>query len=168
MANWPYNTAAWQRLRLAKLASDPLCQPCGMRGDLTIANTVDHVTAIASGGNAFPALNELMSMCERCHNEKTNARDHPNSKPFGRSIKGFDVDGNPIDPHDDWHAGGGTSNHENEPCWGPAGEVGVYLVLDQKEEGNTVPDRNGICENVQDEDNYFENVSNENIFREDG
>ena len=28
MAKWPYSTARWKRLRLAKLAQDPVCQYC--------------------------------------------------------------------------------------------------------------------------------------------
>lgn len=133
MAEWPYSTAAWQRLRLAKLASNPLCQSCQLRGTITIANTVDHNIAIAAGGDAFPPLDELNSMCERCHSEKTNARDHPNSKPFGRNAKGFDLDGNPIDPDDGWHGAGGGQDHEIHSCSGPAGEMNIYLVSDARE-----------------------------------
>ena len=106
MADWPYNTTAWQKLRSAKLAHEPLCQPCQARGDFTPANTVDHMTPIASGGAPFPPLDRLMSMCERCHNEKTAANDRTHVKPFARKIKGFDADGNPVDPSDDWHGGG--------------------------------------------------------------
>lgn len=111
MAKWPYNTARWQRLRKAKLSVEPLCQACKARGKLTSADTVDHVKPINDGGDPFPSFDGLMSMCARCHNEKTAANDRQNSKPFARRIKGFDADGNPVDPGDDWHSGG-TSNHE--------------------------------------------------------
>jgi 5-methylcytosine-specific restriction enzyme A len=97
MAKWPYNTAAWQRLRLTKLASEPLCQPCKLRGKITTAKAVDHITPIARGGDAFPPLDGLMSMCERCHNEKTAAHDRKHKKPFARRFKGFDANGNPVD-----------------------------------------------------------------------
>lgn len=102
MANWPYNTSAWQRLRKAKLTSQPTCEPCGLRGEVMLANTVDHITPINAGGDPFPPLDCLMSMCERCHNEKTAARDRKNTKPFARKMKGFDTDGNPIDGSDAW------------------------------------------------------------------
>ena len=111
MANWPYNTAQWKRLRKAKLAAVPLCVPCQARDRLTPANTVDHIKPINEGGDPFPDFDGLMSMCPRCHNEKTSANDRQHNKPFARQIKGFDVNGNPIDPGDDWH-GGGVSNHE--------------------------------------------------------
>ena len=129
MAEWPYNTAAWRKLRLAKLASAPLCQPCKMRGQLTNANTVDHIKPIASGGDVFPSLCELMSMCSRCHNEKTAANDRRQTKPFSRQVKGIDAIGNPIDQLDGWHGhGGGASNHQNQTIQGPMGENKTYLV----------------------------------------
>lgn len=99
-----------------------------------MANAVDHITAIAAGGDAFPPLSGLMSMCERCHNEKTAATDRPGSKPFARRFKGFDADGNPVDPSDGWH--GGASNHENGEALGKVRENKTYLVSDE----NTNPD----------------------------
>lgn len=127
MAKWPYNTAQWQRLRQAKLAAEPLCESCAARGTITTANTVDHVKPINDGGDPFPSLDGLTSMCARCHNEKTAANDRQHSKPFARRIKGFDANGNPVDPGDDWH-GGGASNHENQRAHGPACSSGKYLV----------------------------------------
>lgn len=96
MAGWPYHTTAWRNLRQAKLAADPLCHPCSLRGRTVLARAVDHIVAIAKGGDAFPPLDGLMSMCEACHNVKTNAVDHPNASGFRRALKGYDVDGNPI------------------------------------------------------------------------
>ena len=71
MANWPYNTAAWQRLRKAKLSRDPLCEDCQAMGRITPANHVDHCHAISDGGDAFPPLDELSSKCGPCHSAKT-------------------------------------------------------------------------------------------------
>jgi 5-methylcytosine-specific restriction enzyme A len=107
VAELPYNTRTWQRLRLAKLSADPLCYACELRGRLVSAVTVDHVKAIKAGGDPFPSLDGLMSLCERCHNEKTNAIDRPDRVASGRRFKGFDAHGNPIDPGDAWHGGGG-------------------------------------------------------------
>lgn len=98
MAAWPYSTATWQRLRTAKLSANPLCEACLRREVVEPADTVDHIIAIEKGGEPFPPLDGLMSMCEPCHNIKTNAVDHPNASGFRRALKGFDVDGNPIDP----------------------------------------------------------------------
>lgn len=106
MAEWPYSTRTWKRLRLAKLAHDPMCFACELRGRIEPAIAVDHVKAIKAGGDPFPPLDGLMSLCERCHNEKTNAVDRPDRAATGRRFKGFDVNGNPIDPGDDWHGGG--------------------------------------------------------------
>ncbi len=135
MADWPYGTSAWQKLRLAKLASKPVCEPCEARGDVTVANTVDHMMPITSGGDPFPPLDGLMSMCERCHNEKTAANDRTHKKPFARKIKGIDAAGNPVDQSDGWHRGGG-SNHENGSSPGPTLESGIYLVSDTKHNDN--------------------------------
>lgn len=98
MSKWPYGTAQWQRLRAAKLSDQPLCEVCIRREVVEVATVVDHVTAIAKGGDPFPPLSGLMAMCEPCHNTKTNAVDHPNATGFRRALKGYDVDGNPIDP----------------------------------------------------------------------
>ncbi|WP_081377063.1 HNH endonuclease signature motif containing protein [Rhizobium etli] len=97
MAKWPYSTAAWQRLRAAKLSIQPLCEVCIRREVVEPATVVDHVVAINAGGDPFPPLDGLMSMCTECHNIKTNAKDHPNATGFRRALKGYDVDGNPID-----------------------------------------------------------------------
>lgn len=104
MAKWPYNTDTWRKLRLAKLAASPLCEPCHMRGRLKPANTVDHKVSIASGGPAFPPLAGLMCMCHECHNTKTNAVDRKGGK--GVAFKGCGFDGMPIDPSHPFHGEG--------------------------------------------------------------
>jgi 5-methylcytosine-specific restriction endonuclease McrA len=58
-------------LRKLKLSTSPLCEPCERRGQLVPANTVDHIIAIANGGDPYPSLDGLMSMCTACHNAKT-------------------------------------------------------------------------------------------------
>lgn len=110
MADWPYNTRAWLRLRLAKLASEPTCYACRLAGRVVPAKAVDHVTPIKAGGDPFPPLDQLMSLCIPCHNRKTSAVDRPDRTPSIRRFRGFDVNGSPIDPEDAWH-GGGASDH---------------------------------------------------------
>lgn len=127
MARWPYNTSAWLRLRKAKLAADPMCKACEMRRDVTLATAVDHIVSIAKGGAPFPTLDGLMSLCERCHNEKTRAVDVGADSATGRRFKGIDAAGNPIDCADHWY-GGGTQDHGNDGGKGPLGEVAPYLV----------------------------------------
>lgn len=98
MADWPYNTAAWQRLRKAKLARDPLCEYCP-NGTVTPATEVDHRTAISKGGAPFDWGN-LASTCKPCHSLKTNHVD-----VLGKDrvpVKGCDADGRPLDREHPW------------------------------------------------------------------
>jgi len=126
MTAWPYGTPQWRGLRAAKLSVQPLCEACLRREVVEEAKVVDHIIAIAKGGDPFPPLSGLMSMCEPCHNTKTNAVDHPNATGFRRAIKGFDVDGNPIDG-EGWETGAfaGRSIDGQEP----AGKTNKDLVL---------------------------------------
>lgn len=100
MAEWPYSTRRWAKLRALKLAMTPLCEPCQRRGRLTPATVVDHVQAISAGGDPYPDVTVLMSMCPSCHAVKTNARDNPHA--FGArwkpAFRGCDVHGRPLDP----------------------------------------------------------------------
>ena len=97
---WPYHLAAWRRLRLAKLANKPLCEVCERRGQSVAATVVDHVIAIAKGGDPFPPLDGLMSLCASCHGFKTAAKDNPHAFGGGSEVafKGCGVDGFPVDP----------------------------------------------------------------------
>ena len=128
MAVWPYNTAAWQRLRKAKLSVQPMCEVCLLRGRSVLAEAVDHIKAIKSGGDPFPALDGLMSLCTSCHSTKTNRQDRAGGK--GGLAKGCGVDGGPIDPGDAWHAAGpGGFAGRHAPDRGPARESSEDLVL---------------------------------------
>ncbi len=106
MAKWPYCTSQWQRLRVAKLNECPLCLVCEKRGETVLATTVDHIKPVKQGGDPFPALDGLMALCERCHNEKTSSFDKTHGNATGRRFKGCDAHGNPIDPADGWWSGG--------------------------------------------------------------
>lgn len=113
MSRWPYNTSRWQKLREAKLAETPLCEICTRRGGIEEAVAVDHFTPISAGGSPFPELSGLLSLCLSCHNEKTASFDKPGGQAFRRRFKGFDADGNPVDPFDAWHRQGeGRSKDE--------------------------------------------------------
>jgi 5-methylcytosine-specific restriction protein A len=97
---WPYNTARWQRLRRYKLSEHPLCQSCLQVGRIEPAAVVDHRTPVTAGGDAFPALEQLASMCAPCHNAKTRA-EQTGEKDWLR--KGHDVFGYPLDPNHLWN-----------------------------------------------------------------
>ncbi|OWJ78556.1 HNH endonuclease signature motif containing protein [Haematobacter genomosp. 1] len=112
MASWPYNTSRWSKLRLAKLDAAPLCEICIRRDRIEPASVVDHFTPIRQGGSPFPELSGLLSLCERCHNEKTASFDRQHGPAFRRRFKGFDADGNPIDPFDAWHGEGAVQGRQ--------------------------------------------------------
>lgn len=102
MARWPYCTSQWKRLRLAKLAVNPCCEVCELRGQTVGAFAIDHIKPIRQGGDPFPALHQLMALCERCHNEKTSAFDRQGGNVLDRRFKGCGADGQPVDPGDGW------------------------------------------------------------------
>lgn len=93
-----YDLQGWKRARKQQLAREPLCKHCAARGVLTPAHHVDHIVAIARGGDWFDADN-LQSLCHVCHNAKT-ARDE------GHNVSsGCGVDGAPIDNDSHWNEG---------------------------------------------------------------
>jgi 5-methylcytosine-specific restriction enzyme A len=102
MAVWPYNTQRWQRLRRMKLRENPLCEPCLKQKRIVPAVAVDHIIPVkARGGQAFPALDWLMSCCAACHNRKTRGEQLGKELP----IKGCDIYGYPLDPRHPWFSG---------------------------------------------------------------
>lgn len=103
VAEWPYNTATWQRLRLAHLSLSPLCIGCQARGMLTPANTVDHITAISEGGPAFPGHDGLASYCTPCHGAKTARGREAGAARTRKPRRGCNPDGTPLDPMHPWH-----------------------------------------------------------------
>lgn len=117
MADWPYSTSTWQRLRRAKLDASPLCEPCEKHGRLVPANTVDHVIAIAAGGDPFPPLSGLMAMCQHCHNTKTAALDRAGGS--GIAFKGCGLDGFPVDPAHPFNGGRGHTPSKDRALGAP-------------------------------------------------
>lgn len=103
MAKWPYNTAAWARLRTAHLALEPLCRACQAEGRLTTANTVDHVVAISEGGAPFPGHDGLASYCAPCHSAKTARGAEAGAIRSSKPRRGCNPDGSPLDPAHPWH-----------------------------------------------------------------
>jgi len=120
--SWPYGTAQWRRLRAAKLAETPWCEPCRRAGLNTRANTVDHVRSIASGGPAFPLLSGLESMCSGCHGRKTSHLDRPDRRAGSGLMRGCDADGLPLDPNHEWrreNPSGGIGVQRDGPDFSP-------------------------------------------------
>lgn len=100
MAKYPYNTTNWQKLRALKLCAQPLCENCEEAGFLVLATVVDHRLAISAGGEPFPPLEGLASLCPRCHNAKTARGPEAGRIRTSKPRKGCTPDGMPIDK---WH-----------------------------------------------------------------
>jgi len=64
--------ARWRRVRLMKLAADPLCEMHRRAGAVVPATLVDHIVPIAEGGARLDMAN-LQSLCRNCHASKTHA-----------------------------------------------------------------------------------------------
>jgi 5-methylcytosine-specific restriction enzyme A len=95
MSSWPYNTQRWKRLRRLKLVTDPLCEICTRIGLVEVATDVDHREPISKGGDPFPMLEGLASLCHSHHSMKTAA----DKKGERLVIRGVDpLTGKPIDP----------------------------------------------------------------------
>lgn len=103
MADWPYNTARWQRLRDAKLRADPLCEDCKAIGRTTAASCVDHKRAISQGGDPFPPIEDLSSKCTPCHSRKTARSTEAGAIRSNKPMKGCTADGLPLDPDHPWN-----------------------------------------------------------------
>lgn len=75
-----YDSALWQRTRVAKLRRDPLCQCCAYDGIATPAEHIDHWIPLAQGGDRTADEN-LVSLCKACHGRKTVAEQAGGAMP---------------------------------------------------------------------------------------
>ena len=64
-------STAWQKLRKAKLASNPVCERCERDGRTTPATQVHHVKARQDAPDEALAWENLESICTRCHRAAT-------------------------------------------------------------------------------------------------
>lgn len=72
-------------------------------GRIEPATVVDHLVAITKGGDPYPPLYALLSLCEVCHNTKTRVVEQ-----LGRKflvVRGCDENGMPLDPEHPWNKG---------------------------------------------------------------
>lgn len=134
-----YNTARWKRLRALKLSEDPTCAPCEARGVIRQASHVDHIVAMAKGGESFPDLEGLMSMCASCHSIKTTALDRAGGKGVG--IKGCNAHGLPMDTE---HPFFGREASPATLVCGPPGSGKTSYVAARRRPGDLVLDLDAI------------------------
>ncbi|AZO54848.1 HNH endonuclease [Mesorhizobium sp. M8A.F.Ca.ET.057.01.1.1] len=83
-----YATAQWRRLRLAKLAQDPLCQWCLEREIVEPATEVHHAVA-HRGDVARFWTGPFVSTCKPCHSSRGQRED------LGLTVIRFDPSGWP-------------------------------------------------------------------------
>ena len=62
---------AWQRLRRAVLAEEPLCRHCRRAGLLPEANEVHHVQPVARRPELRLERANLVPLCKPCHSAET-------------------------------------------------------------------------------------------------
>ncbi len=60
-------TSSWHRLARVHKACNPLCALCEAEGRTTVATISHHLTAIASGGAVLVGADELLAVCDECH-----------------------------------------------------------------------------------------------------
>ena len=89
------NGRAGVERRARWLSEHPLCAHCLKRGRYTAAEQVDHVVALANGGEEDES--NLQSLCRPCHIQKT--ADDTGYKP-----RGCDASGLPTDPRHPWNS----------------------------------------------------------------
>jgi hypothetical protein len=160
MAVWPYSTARWKRLRLAKLRSDPLCEYCP-DGVATPANEVDHKSPINQGGAPFD-MDNLASTCSACHRGWKQSQDYEAARAQRRGYRiAVGADGWPEDPRHPANTGGlirrfGYSIPDNmQPpgcpavvVCGPPGSGKTTWARDNAAPGDLIIDLDDILEQV--------------------
>lgn len=73
-----YQSGLWQRMRLAQLRNEPLCQVCLLQEKITLADSVHHLKSFMEAQTteerdqlAFDSEN-LCSICSSCHSRIHN------------------------------------------------------------------------------------------------
>lgn len=68
-----YNSKSWKDLRAFKISNNPLCENCLKNGVLRATEVVDHIEPITlNNTEKFLEYNNLQSLCNNCHWEKTH------------------------------------------------------------------------------------------------
>jgi 5-methylcytosine-specific restriction enzyme A len=94
-----YNRAAWKRMRLAQLATEPLCRMCTARNLIVMATVVDHIKPHKGCEALFFDTDNLQSLCKLCHDGAKQAQES------GGLLRGCGTTGIPLDLNHHWHAG---------------------------------------------------------------
>jgi 5-methylcytosine-specific restriction protein A len=77
-----YKSRAWMTLRLEALQRDNYeCQQCKQRGKYRKADCVHHIKEVKPHPELALTLDNLMSLCNTCHNEIHDRLEATRSKP---------------------------------------------------------------------------------------
>jgi len=87
-----YRLNRWTKLRKQKLLADPLCWYCLQMGNVTVADTVDHIIPHKGDLELFFDWDNLRSSCKPCHNSAAALKDRLGFSP-GCGLDGLPVDG---------------------------------------------------------------------------
>lgn len=74
-----YNTTQWRNLRAYYIKNNPICRWCEEEDKVTTAKVVDHITPIKQGGHKTD-IDNLQSLCEKCHAQKSAWDRYPAKK----------------------------------------------------------------------------------------
>ena len=66
-----YLSNEWKSLRKYVLSQTPFCKKCLIEGKLIPSTVVDHIVDISVDPLSRLTLENLQSLCTKCHNEKT-------------------------------------------------------------------------------------------------
>ena len=66
-----YKTNRWRKLRHWFISVNPLCKMCKDNNVISKGEVVDHITPIQNGGSEWN-VNNLQTLCNKCHKIKTN------------------------------------------------------------------------------------------------
>ena len=91
-----YDSAAWKRLRLNQLQSNPLCAYCLAIGRVSNATICDHITPHKGNESLFYNQANLQSLCKACHDSVKQQQEKSGI------IRGSDITGAPLNPSRYW------------------------------------------------------------------
>ncbi len=66
-----YASPPWGRMRLYKLSLNPLCEQCQKNGLIVAAAEVHHIIEISEDPDLALDINNLESLCKRCHSQES-------------------------------------------------------------------------------------------------
>lgn len=71
-----YNSTDWKRLRNLKISNNPICEICEKEGRINPTEVIDHIipVTVENVNEVFFDYNNLMSLCNNCHWEKTHGK----------------------------------------------------------------------------------------------